>query len=173
MDDGQVPPSVLLSSLTEARSDEAIMAKASIAWVEGMQFVTTSGTGHAVVVDASVEGGGFNSGPRPMEMLLMGLLGCTAMDVISILRKKRQPVQDLKVFATGEQADSHPHYFTKIHLEYVAYGEVDESALARAIQLSEENYCSAAATLKGRTEITSSYRVERAQVDARPTAVPA
>src|SRR5512146_1516964 len=99
------------------------MSTASISWVDGMQFVSVSGTGHAVVMDSSAEGGGQNSGPRPMEILLMGLLGCTAMDVISILKKKRQPVRDLKIFATGEQAPSHPHYFTKIHLEYVAYGD--------------------------------------------------
>jgi putative redox protein len=126
-----------------------------------MQFVAESGSGHAIVVDTSPEAGGRNSGARPMELLLMGLLGCTGMDVIGILKKKRQPVRDLKIFATGEQAPDHPHYFTKIHLEYVAYGNVEETALARAIQLSEEKYCSASATLRGKTEITSSYRVER------------
>jgi putative redox protein len=123
--------------------------------------VAESGSGHAIVVDTSPEAGGQNSGARPMELLLMGLLGCTGMDVIGILKKKRQPVRDLKIFATGEQAPDHPHYFTKIHLEYVAYGNVEETALARAIQLSEEKYCSASATLRGKTEITSSYRVER------------
>jgi len=137
------------------------MAKASLSWVDGMQFVAESGSGHAIVVDASPEAGGHNSGARPMELLLMGLLGCTGMDVISILKKKRQPVRDLKIFATGEQAPDHPHYFTKIHLEYVAYGNVEEAALARAIQLSEEKYCSASATLRGKAQITSSYRVER------------
>ena len=137
------------------------MSKASISWVDGLQFVAESGSGHGIVVVSSVENGGHNAGPRPMELLLMGLLGCTAMDVISILKKKRQPVRDLKIFATGEQASEPPRYFTKIHLEYVAYGNVDEQALARSIQLSEENYCSAAATLRGKAEITSSYRVER------------
>jgi len=126
-----------------------------------MQFVAESGSGHAIVVDAGQEAGGHNSGARPMELLLMGLLGCTGMDVISILKKKRQPVRDLKIFATGEQAPDHPHYFTRIHLEYVAYGNVEEAALDRAIQLSQEKYCSAAATLRGKAEITSSYRVER------------
>jgi len=87
------------------------------------------------------------------------------MDVISILKKKRQPVQDLKIFATAEEASETPHYFTKIHLEYVAYGDVAEDALARSIFLSEDRYCSAAATLRGKAEITSTYRVEKAQVD--------
>ena len=149
------------------------MAKASISWVDGLQFVAESGSGHGIVVDASVENGGHNAGARPMELLLMGLLGCTAMDVISILKKKRQPVRDLKIYATGEQAAESPNYFTRIHLEYVAYGNVDEQALARSIQLSEERYCSAAATLRGRTEITSSYRVEKAESDEQPRAVAA
>jgi putative redox protein len=139
------------------------MSAASISWVDGMQFVAESGSGHAIVVDSSRENGGHDAGARPMELLLMGLLGCTAMDVVSILKKKRQPVQDLKIFATAEQAPETPHYFTKIHLEYVAYGDVSEEALARSIYLSEDRYCSASATLKGKAEITSSYRVERSQ----------
>jgi putative redox protein len=149
------------------------MATASISWVEGLQFVAESGSGHGIIVDATVENGGHDRGPRPMELLLMGLLGCTAMDVISILKKKRQPVRDLKIFATSEQATETPRYFTKIHLEYVAYGDVQEQALARAIQLSEESYCSAAATLRGKAEITSSYRVEKVEPDGQPVAAPA
>jgi putative redox protein len=90
------------------------------------------------------------------------LLGCTGMDVVSILKKKRQPVQGLKIFATGERAPEHPKRYTKIHLEYVAYGAVDPEALARSIQLSEEKYCPAIATLRGAVEISSSYRVEQA-----------
>jgi putative redox protein len=147
------------------------MTTANISWVDGMRFVAESGSGHAVVVDASKENGGHGSGPGPMEMVLMGLLGCTAMDVISILQKKRQPVQDLKVFATSERNSEPPHYFTKIHLEYVAYGDVDPQALARSIQLSEERYCSAAASLRGKAEITSSYRVEKIETNAEPSAV--
>ncbi len=146
------------------------MSTASVSWVDGMQFVAESGSGHAIVVDSSRENGGHDAGPRPMELLLMGLLGCTAMDVVSILKKKRQAVQDLRIFATAEQASETPHFFTKIHLEYVAYGDVTEEALARAIFLSEDRYCSASATLKGKTEITSSYRVERIQVN-EPAAV--
>ena len=151
------------------------MSTANVSWVDGMQFVAESGSGHAIVLDSSRENGGHDAGARPMELLLMGLLGCTAMDVISILKKKRQPVQDLKIFATAEQAPETPHYFTKIHLEYVAYGDVAEDALARAIFLSEDRYCSASATLKGKTEITSSYRVlRRAESPANePTATTA
>lgn len=136
------------------------MSKAMITWVEDMQFVAQGDTGHAIVMDSSEEVGGHNTGPRPMEVLLMGVLGCTAMDVISILKKKRQPVRGLKVFATAERSPEHPKYYTKIHLEYVAYGDVDPAALARAAQLSEQTYCSAIATVRGKAEITTSYRVE-------------
>jgi len=138
------------------------MTNANITWVEGMQFIARGDSGHAIVIDTKAEDGGFGSGPGPMEVLLMGVLGCTSMDVISILKKKRQPVTGLKVLATGERRSEHPKCYTKIHLEYVATGEVDPEALARAIQLSEEKYCSAIATVRGVTQITSSYRVEAA-----------
>jgi putative redox protein len=138
------------------------MANAQLTWVEDMQFVARAGTGHAIVMDATAENGGFGSASGPMEVLLMGVLGCTAMDVISILKKKRQPVEGFKIFATGERAAEHPKAYTAIHLEYVAYGEVDPEALTRAVQLSEEKYCGALATVRGVAKITNSTRVELA-----------
>ena len=135
------------------------MTSASVTWVENMQFVARGESGHAVVLDTTAEDG-FDSGARPMELLLMGVLGCTAMDVISILKKKRQPVEGFKVFATTERAEEHPKRFTKIHLDYVVTGDVDPAALARAVQLSEEKYCAAFGTLRGEVELTSDHRVE-------------
>ncbi len=135
------------------------MTTANITWVEDMQFVAASDSGHAIVMDSSADVGGHNSAARPMEVLLMGLLGCTAMDVISILKKKRQPVQGFKIFASGERSAEHPKKYTKIHLEYVAYGDVDPKALARAVELSETTYCGAIATVRGVAEVTSSSRV--------------
>jgi putative redox protein len=137
------------------------MTTAKVTWVEDMQFVGQGETGHAIVMDVSEEAGGHDAGARPMEVLLMGVLGCTAMDVISILKKKRQPVKGLKIFATGDRAAEHPKYYTKIHLEYVAYGDVDLEALERSAQLSEDKYCSAIATVRGKAEITRSCRVEK------------
>jgi putative redox protein len=134
---------------------------ANITWVEDMQFVGLGETGHAIVMDASETSGGHNTGATPMEVLLMGVLGCTAMDVISILKKKRQPVKGLKIFATGDRAAEHPKYYTKIHLEYVATGDVELEALERSAQLSEDKYCSAIATVRGIAEITRSCRVEK------------
>lgn len=137
------------------------MTTAKITWVEDMQFVAQGDSGHAIVMDSSEEVGGHDTGARPMEVLLMSLLGCTAMDVISILKKKRQPVTGLKVFANGERNPEHPKYYTKIHLEYVAYGDVDLAALERSAQLSEERYCPAIAIMRGKAEITRSCRVEK------------
>lgn len=136
------------------------MTNAHVTWVRDMKFVAQGDSGHAVVLDSSADEGGSDSGARPMEMLLMGLLGCTAMDVISILKKKRQPVQGFKVFATGERATEHPKKYTHIHLEYVAYGNVDPVALARAVELSQTKYCGAIATVRGTATVTSSSRVE-------------
>jgi putative redox protein len=90
------------------------------------------------------------------------VLGCTGIDVISILKKKRQPVLGLKVSGTGEQVEDVPRRYRKIHIEYVAFGEVQLEALERSIQLSEEKYCSAMATLRGQVEITHTARVEPA-----------
>lgn len=138
------------------------MTTANITWVEDMQFVASADSGHAILMDSTPEVGGHDSAARPMEVLLMGLLGCTAMDVISILKKKRQPVQGFKIFASGERSAEHPKKYTQIHLEYVAYGDVDPKALARAVELSETTYCGAIATVRGVAEVTISYRVEPA-----------
>jgi putative redox protein len=138
------------------------MTTANITWVEDMQFVAKGDSGHAIVMDSSEDVGGHDTGARPMEVLLMGILGCTAMDVISILKKKRQPITGLKIFATGDRNAEHPKYYTKIHLEYVASGDVDLEALDRSAQLSEDKYCSAIATVRGKAEITRSCRVEKA-----------
>lgn len=145
-----------------------MMKVASVTWVEGLQFVGEAGQ-HAVIMDSkSTEGGGKNSGPSPMEMVLMGVLGCTGMDVVSILQKKRQNLQGLKIHAEAQQAETPPNYYTHIALEYVAFGDVELDALARAIELSEVKYCSAINTLNGKTSFSTTYRVEKAEPSARP-----
>jgi putative redox protein len=89
-------------------------------------------------------------------------MGCTAMDVVSILKKKREPVQDFKIIATFERSPEHPKKYTRIHLEYVAYGDVDIKSLERAVELSETTYCGAIATVRGVATVTNSCRVEAA-----------
>ncbi len=138
------------------------MGTAQLTWMQDMKFVGTGASGHEVALDSSPDVGGHDSAARPMELLLIGLMGCTAMDVISILKKKRQDVQDFKIFATYERSPEHPKKYTSIHLEYVAYGDVDLKALERAAELSQTSYCGAIATVRGVANVTYSCRVEMA-----------
>jgi putative redox protein len=125
-----------------------------------MRMVGDVEGGPAILLDSSSPDFGTHSGPSPMELLLLGLAGCTAMDIISIMAKKRQPMTNLQVKVQGERAETHPKIWTKIHLEYIAYGEgISETALARAIELTESTYCSANAMLSKAAEITRSYRI--------------
>ncbi len=127
---------------------------ATLKWIDGLQFVGRVGNGPAVVLD-SHEGG---SGPSPMELLLLGIGGCTAMDVISILQKKRAQVSGLEINLSGERAEEHPKRYTKVHIEYVVYGkEIKPADVERAIELSETKYCSAMASVNA--ELSSSYRI--------------
>ena len=132
--------------------------KARIKLVDGMMFVGESGSGHAVVMDGAPEYGGRNLGIRPMEMLLIGLGGCTAFDVVQILRKGREHVSDCEVEVIAERAETDPKVFTKIHLEYrVAGKDLAPAKVERAIQLSKEKYCSASIMLGAVAEITHSW----------------
>jgi putative redox protein len=134
---------------------------AHASWINGLQLMGWTGSGHGVTMDAAIEHGGEDSGPRPMELLLVGLAGCTAMDVLTVLRKKRQPVEGLEVHVHGHQANTHPKKLTDITVEYVVVGDgIAAEAVERAIALSEEQYCSVAATLRGGAHITSTYRIE-------------
>ncbi|MEE1656537.1 OsmC family protein [Microvirga sp. CF3062] len=132
--------------------------KARVKLVDGMMFVGESGSGHAVVMDGAPEYGGHNLGIRPMEMLLIGLGGCTAFDVVQILRKGREQVSDCEVEVTAERAETDPKVFTKIHLEYrVAGKDLAPAKVERAIQLSKEKYCSASIMLGAVADITHSW----------------
>lgn len=135
--------------------------KAQVTWVgPGLRLVGES-QGRAIVVDHTLSGEDREeTGPRPVNLLLIGLCGCTGMDVVSILRKKRQPFTGLQVKATAERAEEHPKVFTKIHLEFVVTGkEVDPQAVERSIELSQTKYCPASAMLSQAAEITTSYRI--------------
>jgi len=132
--------------------------KARVKLVDGMMFVGESGSGHAVVMDGAPEYGGRNLGIRPMEMLLIGLGGCTAFDVVQILRKGREQVSDCQVEVAAERAETDPKVFTKIHLEYrVAGKDLAPAKVERAIQLSKEKYCSASIMLGAVAEITHNW----------------
>lgn len=135
--------------------------KAVVKWTDGVQFVAESGSGHAIIVDGPPEKGGRNTGPRPMELLLMGLGSCSSFDVIGILQKSRQNVTDCHVEITSERADAVPAIFTKIHLHFVVSGHnVKDVQVKRAVELSAEKYCSASIMLAaGGVEISHDYEI--------------
>lgn len=136
--------------------------KATINWGGDAKFVGEAGSGHTIVMDGPPDHGGQNQGPRPMEMLLLGLGGCTSFDVMSILQKSRQDVTDCQAQIEAERADEVPSVFTKIHVHFVVKGNnLKESLVKRAVSLSAEKYCSASIMLeKGGVEITHSYEIQ-------------
>lgn len=137
--------------------------KATIKWLDGVSFVGESESGHAVVLDGPPDAGGRNIGMRPMEMVLVGMGGCTAFDVVSILHKARQPVTDCRVELTAERADEIPKVFTRIHVHFVVSGHgLKESQVERAVKLSAEKYCSASIMLGKAAEISHSHEIATA-----------
>ena len=144
---------------------EIMTAKAQL--VAGMEFEAEAGSGHRVTLDAAEHGGGHDRGFRPMEMLLVGLAGCTAMDVISILRKKRQHVTGYDVQVRGERAEDHPMVYKDITVEHIITGhQVNAASVARAIELSETKYCGAGATISKTAKLTHTFRIEEAAPEA-------
>jgi putative redox protein len=141
----------------------------------GIQFDAEAGSGHHVKLDAAEHGGGQNAGFRPMELLLVGLGGCTGMDVISILRKKRQQVTGYEVHVSGIRAEDHPMVFVEITVEHIVTGyHIQPEAVARAIQLSKERYCGAGAMLGRVAHLTHTFRiVEAAGAQTVAAATPA
>ncbi|MCB1734409.1 MAG: OsmC family protein [Gammaproteobacteria bacterium] len=134
--------------------------KARVKWVEDAMFLSESGSGHAVVMDGAPEFGGRNMGPRPMEMLLMGMGGCTAFDVVLILKKFRLDVVDCEVQVEAERADEQPKVFTKIHAHFIVKGRnLDASKVERAVSLSAEKYCSASIMLGKTAEMTHDFEI--------------
>ncbi len=132
------------------------MATTTVRWVTGKQFVGIDSTKHSVVLSTGDEG----VGVKPSEMLLIALSACTAVDVVDILSKKRTPLSSLEIIATGEQDPNPPWAYRKIHLRYILSGkELTEKGVEQAIQLSEEKYCSVAATVRGVAEITTEYEI--------------
>lgn len=134
--------------------------KAAVVWDHGLTFKGTAGTGFTVDLGGSKAAGGDEDGFRPMELILTGLIGCTAMDVISILQKKRQKISNFRVTASAEQAEEHPRVFTAIHIHYIVEGQdVDPQAVERAMELSEGRYCPAQAMLSPIVPMQLTYEI--------------
>lgn len=135
--------------------------KANIVWNENMHFTGTPSSGHSLDMDTVAEVGGEDKAVRPKELVLVGLVGCTSMDVISILRKMQALPEAFRVEAESELTEEHPKMFTKIHLKYFVKGNVPEDKLKRAIELSQDTYCGVSAQLRnGGVKITYEHIYE-------------
>ncbi|WP_043107043.1 OsmC family protein [endosymbiont of unidentified scaly snail isolate Monju] len=134
--------------------------KARVKWIEGALMLGESPSGHAVVMDGPEEHGGRNLGVRPMEMLLLGMGGCSEFDVVHILKKSRQDVRFCEVELTAERAETEPKVFTRIHAHFRVGGPgLSEKVVERAVKLSAEKYCSASIMLGAMAEITHSFEL--------------
>jgi putative redox protein len=132
--------------------------------IKGNTLASKAGSNHWVIMDTKHEAGGSEAGSTPKELLLMALAGCTSMDVIPILKKKRSPVAAYECNVKGIERDGHPKIFTEIHIEYVFYGDgIKAEDVERAIELSATKYCSVSAQLSASAAITHSYRIETAE----------
>ena len=134
--------------------------KVRIQWLEPMTFIAETGSGHSVIMDGPPDHGGQNLAARPMEMILVGLGGCSAFDVVDILKKSRQPIEDCQINIEAQRADEIPAVFTKIHMHYLIGGrDLSEKQVNRAVELSVEKYCSVVKMLRPNIEITSDYEI--------------
>ncbi|HAD99663.1 MAG TPA: OsmC family protein [Gammaproteobacteria bacterium] len=132
----------------------------TVRWIDGMMMVGESASGHAVVMDGPENLGGKNLGIRPMEMLLLGMGGCTTIDVMSMLKKMREEVRDCRAEISAERADDHPKVFTKIHIHFVVEGvNLDEKKVGKAIGLSADKYCSASIMLGKTATVTHDFEI--------------
>ena len=141
--------------MAEVRKTRAVVQR-----LQGLSLAGKSDSGHWTMMDTKADVGGNEAATAPMELLLISLGGCTAMDVLSILEKMRQPVQDFRVELEAEHAPEHPKVYTRIRLLYVVNGHVEPRKLERAIELSQTTYCSVTAMLRKSVDIETSYRIE-------------
>lgn len=133
-------------------------------WVDGMCFVGTTAGGHSVVMEGMAAEGAVKRGPSPMEMLLLGVAGCSSIDVVMIAEKQRQKVIDCQATVTAKRADETPRVFTEIHIHFKVIGSgLSESAIAKAVELSAEKYCSASIMLGKAAKISHSFEIAEAE----------
>jgi len=136
--------------------------------LDGIAFAAKGDSNHWVMMDGPESVGGTDAGSRPKELVLYALAGCTASDVVSILKKKRAHLQGFEMHLTGHEAEEHPKVFTNIHVEYVFFGDdISAVEVERAIELSTTKYCSVSAMLTPKVNITHSYKIEKSSVGAR------
>ncbi len=132
----------------------------TVKWIDGMMMVGESASGHTIVMDGPEELGGKDLGVRPMELLLLGMGGCTTVDVVSTLKKMRENVQDCRVEISAERADEHPKVFTAIHLHFIVEGDnLNDKKITKAVSLSADKYCSASIMLAKTATVTHDFEV--------------
>jgi len=135
--------------------------KAKVTLIDKLQFSAVADSNHTIIIDAGKDMS-YDQGSRPKELVLMGLIGCTGMDVVSLLRKMRVPFKDVTVYGEAETTTEHPKIFSKIHIVYSIIGDnLDKSKVEKAIKLSQERYCGVTAMLKKSSEVTHSYHIRK------------
>jgi putative redox protein len=145
---------------TEFFTEKRMECKVSWNGPSGMSFLAQTGSGHLVTMDGAPEGGGHNLAPRPMEMVLLGTGGCTAYDVVLILKRGRADVRGCEVTLKAERAETDPKVFTKVHFHFTVSGkDLKPAAVERAVALSHEKYCSASIMMEKTAEITHSFEI--------------
>ena len=139
--------------------------QATVRWMGQVKFKGNSDSGHNILMDGPEESGGENQGMRPMELMLLGMGGCTSFDVVTILQKSRQAISSCEAIISAERADSAQKGFTKIHIRFMIEGDqLNESSVERAIKLSAEKYCSASIMLSKSVEITHDFKINNKKI---------
>jgi putative redox protein len=138
------------------------MSEVRVKWVDGLRFVGHGHSKHGILMDASEKVGGADTGVRPGELVLIALGGCTAIDVASILNKMRVPFDDIEVLVNGESAPEHPKYWTHIEVKYIVKGkDLPEDKVKKAVELSQERYCSVSESLRRNVVVEHTYEIQK------------
>lgn len=141
---------------------EALPIVVKVDWIDGLRFVASDDKGHSIVVDAPKECGGEVSGFGPMQLLLAAFGGCTGIDITETMRKQRQKLEDLEIIVSGRRVSEPPRVYDRVHVEYRVKGRnLKDKAVQRAIELSQEKYCSVAATLKTKADVSYDYEIQQ------------
>lgn len=135
------------------------MGEITIRWVGGKMMVGTDSNGHSIAIGLSPDDPSRFIGVKPSDLLLLAAASCSAVDVVEILRKQREPLKDLTITCKGEQLSEPPYTFTQIHIHYMAYGPVNPERMEKAIRLSEDKYCSVISTLRPSVSISSDFEI--------------
>jgi len=143
------------------RKKKSLPTVVKVKWIDGTRFVANDDKGHSIIMDVSKEHRGEGAGFSPVQLLLAGLGGCTGMDVVNILQKQRQKLTDFEILVSGERASDYPRVYSKVHVDYRFRGDcLKEKTVQRAIQLSQDKYCSVGAMIKKTAKLSHNYKLQ-------------